>query len=239
MPITALKFEQTNIDEISNYDDSELTTGTDTNLSVPDSVRYCDQVEEIILIGEKTDIKKLLANQNNQLTNFFVQNFDGNFNATAKEYVNTVIDSAISQINLQDSEAKETLKSDCADDIVDYYKNLEKHLSIVRHEIDKLKSDAYMDLEYINKVLNETSLESDAICKDHLSDSYSNIFDQNTNYEEMFQLNDCHSNQSQTDYADYAPSTDAYSKYESDNTMSLLLNHHKPAVRFQDFIPVF
>jgi hypothetical protein len=227
VPITALKIEQTDNDELSNLEDNDLNTEADT-------IQYCDQTEEIILIGEKTDIKKLLTNQNNQLTNFFLQNdktsVDANYKSAAKTYVNVVIDSALSQIEFENSSAIEKKPAnDSPENIIEYYKNLEKHLSIVRHEIDKLKSDAYMDLEYINQALKENSIESDVICKDHLSDSCENMFEPSTNYDEIYEMDDC--NQSHTDYADYAPSTDFYSKHESDNAASLVLINDLTTVR--------
>jgi hypothetical protein len=195
-PITALKIEQAN--DMSQLDDNDPNTETGTHMTISDSAQYySDQIEEeIILIGEKTDIRKLLSNTNNQLANFFVQNFDENYKTIAKDYVNDIIDGAISKIKCENEIPTRTAD----ENIIDYYKNLEKHLSIVRHEIDKLKTDAYMDLEYISQALNESSIESDANYKTQLSNSYLSLLEQNTNYEEVHEP-DIHSDHTDAEYS--------------------------------------
>lgn len=57
------------------------------------------------------------------------------------------------------------IETNCTDtnkqDLVEYYRNLEKNLHQVRSEIDKLKQEAVEDLAYLSKVLNTDELDID------------------------------------------------------------------------------
>jgi len=122
----------------------------------------CQDEKDIILIGERGDIQKLLLNDNNQLTNFIINHSHDDYDYIAKQLVDQIVDSSLTKMEDEEEEQIEkTSKLETDEDFIDYYKNLEKNLLLVRNEIDQLKQEAYDDLEFIKKILNTNDSLSD------------------------------------------------------------------------------
>jgi hypothetical protein len=124
----------------------------------------CQDEKDIILIGERADIQKLLLNDNNQLTNFIINQSHDDYDYIAKQLVDQIVDSSLTKMEDEEeqiAQIEKTSKLETDEDFIDYYKNLEKNLLLVRNEIDQLKQEAYDDLEFIKKILNTNDSLSD------------------------------------------------------------------------------